>query len=108
MEYLDSDTFCPSSFYTFCKTNVSDDPVGYKLLLIGNIFCFVPLFCTVRCYFLYRQSVLLPILFVVGFPFLFSRPEKILLFGLAFWPFFSLPFLHPLVRLDTLFVFFSY
>src|ERR1044071_3506527 len=108
MEYLDSDTSCSSWFYTFYKTSVSGDPVGCRLLLIGNISCFVLLFCTVRYYFLYRQSVLLPILFVVVFPFLFFHPERILPFGLAFWPFFFLLFLHPLVHLDILFVSFSY
>src|ERR1044071_1941052 len=107
MGYLGSGTSCPSSFCTFYKTNVSDDPVGYRLLLIGNISCFVPLFYTVQSCFLYRQNVLLPILFVVVFPFLFSHPGKILLSGLVFWPFFSPPFLHPLVRLDILIAFFS-
>src|ERR1044072_7127116 len=97
MEYLDSGTLCSSLFCTFCKTNVSDGPVDCRLLLIDNISCFVLLFCTVRSCFLYRQSVLLPILFVVAFPFLFFRPEKILLSVLVFWPFFFLPFLHPLV-----------
>src|ERR1044071_9675068 len=98
MEYSHSGTFYPSSFCTFCKIHVSDDPIGYKLLSIDNISCFVLLFCMVRCCFLYRQNVLLPIPFVVVFPSLFFRPEKILLFDLAFWPFSSPPILHPLVR----------
>src|ERR1043165_5834342 len=108
MGYLGSGTSCLSWFYTFCKTNVNGDPVGYRLLLIGNIFCFVPLFCIVRCYFLCRQNVLPPIPSVVVFPFLFSHLERILLFDLASLPFFFLPFLHLLVHSDTLFVSFSY
>src|ERR1043165_5672590 len=108
MEYLDPDTSCPSSFCTLYKTSVSDDPVDCRLLLIGNISYFVPLFCTVRCYFLCRQNVLPPTPSVVVFPFLFFHLERILLFDLASLPFFFLPFLHLLVHSDTLFVSFSY